>query len=107
MGARLALLGCIFAVALGVVVAPATGRSSWTAPPPNKMCRGLNFEDNVWGVDGTGVGCRFQRRWTLHRLRKGTGHPRGWKCSGGLEFEGGACHKARHRTPFFEFYAED
>lgn len=107
MRARLALLGCISAIALAVAVTPSAGRSSWTAPIPHKSCGAVQFAENDWGIDGTGVGCRFQRRWTLHRLRHGTGHPRGWKCSGSVDWEAGACHKARHRTPFFEFYAED
>jgi hypothetical protein len=98
---RVATLVCVLVLLAGLAAAALVPSASASPPQP---CHSVQARGTSWGVEGSGVGCGFQRRWTrryLNHARK----PSGWSCHGRL-FETGGCHK-RQGVAFFTFYVQD
>jgi hypothetical protein len=83
------------------------GFASLAGPPASAApspCRSVHALGGIWGVQGSGVACGFQRRWARRYLNHAR-VPAGWSCHGRL-FEVGGCHK-RHGSASFQFYVQD
>jgi hypothetical protein len=98
-------LKLVLVIAVAAVCLLPAGASASTSSIPQTYCHGFYFQGELWGVEGTGAKCGFQRYWAYHYLRFGT-HPRGWYCVG-RGGDGGDCYKRHQHSHFFEFYAQD